>query len=68
MLMTNGASSTQAAAQAQGMIYNTMQQQAAMLSLLEVFWVLGVLFLGVIPLMFLMKKIGPAKGPVAIGH
>jgi DHA2 family multidrug resistance protein len=66
LFINNGASSTQAAAQAQGMIYNTMQQQAAMLSFNEVFWVLGVAFLAVIPLMFLMKKTGPVKGVVAI--
>jgi len=68
LFINGGANSTQAAAQAQGMIYNTMQQQAAMLSFNEVFWVLGVAFLAVIPLMFLMKKTGPVKGPVAIEH
>jgi DHA2 family multidrug resistance protein len=68
LLMTNGANSAQAAAQAQGMLYNSMQQQAAMLSFNEVFWVLGVLFLAVIPLLFLMKKTGPVKGAVAIDH
>jgi DHA2 family multidrug resistance protein len=66
LFINGGANSTQAAAQAQGMIYNTMQQQAAMLSFNEVFWILGVAFLAVIPLMFLMKKTGPVKGAVAI--
>jgi DHA2 family multidrug resistance protein len=66
LLMTNGANSAQAAAQAQGMLYNSMQQQAAMLSFNEVFWVLGVLFLAVIPLLFLMKKTGPVKGAVVV--
>jgi DHA2 family multidrug resistance protein len=50
------------------MLYGTMQQQAAMLSFNEVFWVLGVAFLSVIPLMFLMKKTGPVKGAIAIDH
>src|SRR5579863_8937491 len=59
LFMNGGANSTQASAQAQGMLYNTMQQQAAMLSFHEVFWILGVLFLAAIPLMFLMKKTGP---------
>jgi DHA2 family multidrug resistance protein len=68
LFINNGANSTQAAAQAQGMIYNSMQQQAAMLSFNEVFWVLGVAFLAVIPLLFLMKKTGPVKGAVAIDH
>ncbi len=66
LMMTNGANSTQAAAQAQGMLYSSVQQQAAMLSFNEVFWVLGVLFLAVIPLMFFMRKTGPVKGAVAI--
>jgi DHA2 family multidrug resistance protein len=68
MFITQGADPAQAAAQAHGMIYNIVQQQAAMLSFNEVFWLLGVAFLAVIPLMFLMKKTGPAKGPVAMDH
>ena len=66
MFVTRGADPAQAAAQAHGLIYNMVQQQAAMLSFNEVFWVLGVAFLAVIPLMFLMKKTGPVKGAVAI--
>ncbi len=66
MLVTKGADPAQAAAQAHGLIYNMVQQQAAMLSFNEAFWALGVLFLAVIPLMFLMKKTGPVKGAVAI--
>jgi DHA2 family multidrug resistance protein len=69
LLITKGADPVRAAAQAQGMIYGSMQQQAAMLSFNEVFWVLGALFLTVIPLMFFMRKIGPVKGgAVAIDH
>ena len=68
LFVSQGSDQVQAAAQAHGMIYNMVQQQAAMLSFNEVFWALGVLFLAVIPLMFLMKKTGPAKGPVAIDH
>ena len=66
MFVSQGADPVQAAAQAHGMIYNLVQQQAAMLSFNEVFWILGVAFLAVIPLMFLMKKTGPVKGAVAI--
>jgi DHA2 family multidrug resistance protein len=66
IFVTGGADPAQAAAQAHGLIYNMVQQQAAMLSFNEVFWVLGVAFLAVIPLMFLMKKTGPVKGAVAI--
>jgi DHA2 family multidrug resistance protein len=66
LFITGGADPTQAAAQAHGLIYNLVQQQAAMLSFNEVFWVLGIAFLAVIPLMFLMKKTGPVKGAVAM--
>ncbi len=66
LFINNGANSSEAASQAQGMIYNNMQQQAAMLSFNEVFWILGVLFLAAIPLMFLMKKTSLVKGAVAI--
>jgi DHA2 family multidrug resistance protein len=66
MLQTGGADPSQATAQAHGMIYGMVQQQAAMLSFNEVFWILGVVFLAVIPLMFLMKKTGPVKGHIAI--
>jgi MFS transporter, DHA2 family, multidrug resistance protein len=66
MFQSQGADPAQAAAQAHGMIYNLVQQQAAMLSFNDVFWALGVVFLAVIPLMFLMKKTGPVKGAVAI--
>ena len=41
LFITKGADPAQAAAQAHGMIYNMVQQQAAMLSFNEVFWVLG---------------------------
>jgi MFS transporter, DHA2 family, multidrug resistance protein len=66
LFMANGSDPAQAAARAHGMIYNMVQQQAAMLSFNEVFWTLGVVFLAVIPLMFLMKKTGPVKGAVVI--
>jgi MFS transporter, DHA2 family, multidrug resistance protein len=66
MFMTRGADPAQAASQAHGLIYNMVQQQAVMLSFNEVFWVLGVAFLAVIPLMFLMKKTGTVKGAIAI--
>jgi len=66
MFQTQGADPAQAAAQAHGMIYNVVQQQAAMLSFNEVFWTLGVVFLAVIPVLFLMKKTGPVQGAVVL--
>ena len=66
MLATQGSSAAQAMAQAQGMLYGMLQRQAAMLAFVDSFWVLGVIFLAVIPLMFFIKKVGPHKGPVVM--
>ncbi|HEX5227565.1 MAG TPA: DHA2 family efflux MFS transporter permease subunit [Bryobacteraceae bacterium] len=66
VFQSKGADPAQAAAQAHGMIYNMVQQQSAMLSFNEVFWIMGVIFIVAIPLVFVMKKTGPVKGPVAI--
>jgi DHA2 family multidrug resistance protein len=66
MLAARGASAAQAAAQAQGMLYGMMQRQSAMLAFVDSFWVLGIVFLAVIPLMFFVKSAGPHKGPVVM--
>jgi DHA2 family multidrug resistance protein len=66
MLVSRGAGAVQAMTQAQGMMYGLVQQQAAMLAFVDSFWVLGVIFLSVIPLMFFVKKSGPHKGPIHI--
>jgi DHA2 family multidrug resistance protein len=59
-----GASPPDAGAQAHGMLYGMVLKQANMLAFSDAFWVMGVLFLIIIPLMFLMKKTSPAHGPV----
>jgi DHA2 family multidrug resistance protein len=66
MLATQGASAAQAMAQAQGMLYGMLQRQASMLAFVDSFWVLGIIFLAVIPLMFFIKKVGPHKGPIVM--
>ncbi|MFN7995148.1 MAG: DHA2 family efflux MFS transporter permease subunit [Bryobacteraceae bacterium] len=65
-LMTQGASAAQAMAQAQGMLYGMLQRQSAMKAFVDSFWLLGIIFLAVIPLMFLVKRVGPHKGPVVM--
>jgi DHA2 family multidrug resistance protein len=61
-----GASTAGAAAQAQGMVYAIIQRQAAMLSFLDDFKLLGVVFFAIIPIFFLMRrpKIGGGNVPV----
>jgi DHA2 family multidrug resistance protein len=66
MLATRGAGATQAMAQAQGMMYGMLQRQAMMKSFVDCFWMLGVVFLAVIPLMFFVKSVGPHKGPIVM--
>jgi DHA2 family multidrug resistance protein len=55
-LIQQGVNSVQAARQAQGMLYGMVQQQAAMLAFIDIFWMLGITFLALIPLMFIIKK------------
>jgi len=53
---SGGSSGPTAMAQARGFIYGTIERQAAMLSFLDNFKMLGVVFLAVIPILVLMKK------------
>ena len=60
-----GADPARAAKQAQGLLYGLLQRQASMLAIVDDFWLLGLAFLLLVPLMFLMKKSKPhAELPV----
>ncbi len=59
MLVQFGSDPVRAMNQATGMIYGVLQRQAAMLAFLDCFWLLGVLFLSMTPLIFLMKRAEP---------
>ncbi len=50
-----GADPATAVQRAYGAIYLQLQQQAAMLSFVDVFWVMGVVFLVVLPSLFLLR-------------
>jgi len=52
----SGASAASAAARAQGMIYGMIQRQATMLSFLDDFKLLGIVFVCIIPLFFMLKR------------
>jgi DHA2 family multidrug resistance protein len=64
LLYGAGSSSADALAQAHGMIYGLLQRHAAMLAFVDDFWLMGLTFLSLIPLMFLMKKSGTHQPPV----
>ena len=59
LLHQRGSSWALGAHQAQAMLYGGLQRQAAMLAFIDVYWILGVLCLAMIPLMFIMKRSGP---------
>jgi DHA2 family multidrug resistance protein len=63
-LMQRGADATYAMRQAQAMLYGMVQRQSMMKAFIDNFWLLGITFLAMIPLMFFMKRAGPHKGPV----
>ncbi|HXJ96228.1 MAG TPA: DHA2 family efflux MFS transporter permease subunit [Terriglobia bacterium] len=64
-LMQHGSGPTEAAQQAQGLLYGLLQQQSAMLAFIDNFWLLGVICLAMIPLIFFMKKAKSTHAPVA---
>jgi DHA2 family multidrug resistance protein len=65
-LRARGAPAADAALKAQGMIYGNMLRQSSMLAFADAFWVMGVLFLLIIPLMFFIKKVKPSSGQVVM--
>jgi MFS transporter, DHA2 family, multidrug resistance protein len=52
----HGSNSVDAARKSLGAIYGMVQRQAAMLSFVEAFWVMGVIFLCMTPLLFLLRN------------
>jgi len=65
-LMRQGSSAATAMQQAQAMLYGLLRQQSSMLAFVDNFWLLGVVCLAMIPLMFVMKKSKPQKGPLGV--
>ena len=65
MLMSKGADAVQAMQQALGVIYGMVTRQAMMKAFIDNFWLLGVTFLAVIPLIFFMKSVGAHKADAA---
>jgi MFS transporter, DHA2 family, multidrug resistance protein len=62
MFLSKGSDAVYAAQQAQQMVYNMVQRQASMLAFLEAFRLQALIFVALIPLMFLMKKTRAGRG------
>jgi DHA2 family multidrug resistance protein len=65
-LISAGSGLAQAGAQAHGMIYNTVQRQAAMLGFIDNFKMLGVVFFAVIPVLLVLRKPKASSGNVPV--
>ncbi len=61
-----GVGPSEAAAQALGLIYQTLQGQSAILAYTDVFRIMGGISLAAIPFMFLLKKVKGSRGAGAM--
>jgi DHA2 family multidrug resistance protein len=66
--MAAGADITTATQRAYAALFGTVQQQAAMSSFVELFRLLGVIFLLLLPLILLMRRPRAGAGPGAGAH
>jgi DHA2 family multidrug resistance protein len=66
MLQQHGMNSSQAAKTAQGLIYGMVQQQSAMLAYLDIFYMMAIISVALIPLLMFMKNIQPHKGEIHV--
>jgi DHA2 family multidrug resistance protein len=55
MMMARGADAVTATQRAYALMAGQVQRQAAMMAFLDMFWLLGVIFIVAIPLVFLMR-------------
>ena len=56
LFQAHGASPWVANLQGLAALYGTLQQQESLLSFVDVFWMMGVLFLLTVPLVFVMRR------------
>ena len=63
--MAAGADATTAASRAYAALFGMVERQAAMISFVTIFRLLGVLFLAVIPLLLIMKRPPSGQAPAA---
>lgn len=62
MMARQGVDPATAQHMASGMVENTLRQQAAIMSYNDVFWLLAIIFLGMLPLVFLMRPPKKKRG------
>jgi DHA2 family multidrug resistance protein len=67
MMMSRGGDAVAAAHQARAMVFGLVQREASMISYNTIFKSLGILFLGLLPFIFLMRR-PSGKGPAVAAH
>jgi DHA2 family multidrug resistance protein len=67
-MLGQGGSAADALLKAQAVIANLVDQQAQLLAYLDDFRLLALIFAGLVPLVFLMRRPAPGAGPLAGGH
>jgi DHA2 family multidrug resistance protein len=65
-LVAHGSSGPDAVVQAQGLLYGLVQRQAAMLAVTDTFWILALVFLGMIPLVLCLRSSAPHAGAMVV--
>lgn len=66
LLMARGSHAFSTEQQSHSVLFNLVWQQAGMLSLIDIYWLLGIMFLGLIPLVFLMRRPIPKRGEAVV--
>ena len=66
MLMAKGANASLAAQRALALLYGTVQQQSALLSFVEAFFVLSLIFVAMAPMVLIMRR--PRSGKTVAAH
>jgi len=66
VLQQHGLGAAQAGAAAQGMLYGMVQKQSSMLAYIDIFWMMAIISLALIPLLFLMKNIHTHTGEIHV--
>jgi DHA2 family multidrug resistance protein len=64
--MAGSANAADALHKAQAQLYAIVQKQALMLSYIDAFWLLALVFAALVPLVLLLRK--PDHGPAPPGH
>lgn len=67
IVRSHGSDAATAAHQAQGLLYGELLRQSAMLAFIDVFWILGVVCVAMVPLMLFIKS-APRSQTLVSGH